>query len=316
MMFISKQLVSNGDKEMDRITSMAVFVMATEAGSFVGAAQKLNISPQGVGKHVRFLEKWLGTRLLHKTTRQQSLTEAGARFYERCKAVLAQVEAAEALTQELSAQPRGVLRIAAPLSFGHYYLVPMLPRFLEAYPEINLDLHLSSRLVDVAEEGFDAVIRVPVAGDESLVSKRLKTESFCLCASPEYLARRGVPQHPQALAEHECLHGNWSMNEVWRFHGEDRLHQIKINSRLRINNWQALLNAALHGGGITLQPRSQVSELLASGELVALLPEYRIPTKEICLLFLPDQKMPLKLRCFMDYLHNSFHRGDETQKLE
>ncbi len=291
---------------------MAVFVMAIETGSYVGAAEKLNISPQGVGKHVRSLEQWLGTRLLHKTTRQQSTTEAGARFYERCKAVLAEVEAAETLTQEISAKPRGGLRIAAPLNFGHYYLVPLLPRFLEAYPEIHVDLHLANRLVDVAEEGFDAVIRVPVIGDEQLVSKRLKTESFCLCASPAYLARRGVPQHPDSLADHECLHGNWSMNEVWQFQGKDKLHRIKVNSRLKINNWLSLLNAARYGGGITLQPFSQVSSLIANGELVVLLAEYGIPTKEVCLLFLPDQKMPLKLRCFMDYLCNSFNQNHEA----
>lgn len=310
MAFISKHMVSNGGERMDRITSMAVFVMAVETKSFVGAAQKLNISPQGVGKHVRSLEQWLGTRLLNKTTRQQSLTEAGLRFYERCKAVLAHVEAAENLTQELSAKPRGLLRIAAPLNFGHYYLVPLLPRFLEAYPEIHIDLHLANRLVDVAEEGFDAVIRVPLADDELLVSKRLKTEYFCLCASPAYLARRGVPLHPEELAGHQCLHGNWSMNEVWQFQKEDRVHRIKVNSRLKINNWLALLNAARHGGGITLQPLSQVSDLVANGELVALLPEYRIPPKEVCLLFLPDQKMPLKLRCFMDYLCGSFNADD------
>ncbi|AYZ31838.1 TPA: LysR family transcriptional regulator [Serratia marcescens] len=297
---------------MDRITSMAIFVSAVEAGSFAGAAETLHISPQGVGKHVRSLEHWLGARLLHKTTRQQSLTEVGARFYERCKAVLMEVEAAEAVAQELSARPKGQLRIAAPLSFGHHQLVPLLPRFLEAYPEIHIDLHLSNRLVDVAEEGFDAVIRVPLAGDELLVSKRLKTESFCLCASPEYLARHGVPLTPEALADHQCLHGNWSANEVWQFQGEDRLHRIKVNSRLKINNWLALLNAARHGGGITLQPLSQVSGLIADGELVPLLPAYRIPVKEVSLLFLPDQKMPLKLRSFMDYVCGCFNDGHEA----
>lgn len=291
---------------MDRITSMTVFVKAIETGSFVCAAEKLNISSQMVGKHVRYLEQWLGTKLLHKTTRQQSLTEVGALFYERCKSVLTEVEGAEAVAQELSAKPRGQLRIAAPLSFGHYQLVPLLPAFLAEFPHVQVDLHLSNRVVDVVEEGFDAVIRVPMVGDNLLVSKRLKTESFCLCAAPSYLAQYGTPQHPTELSAHQCLHGNWSASEVWQFHGEDQLYRIKVNSRLRINNWLALLLAAQHGAGITLQPLRQVKALLEEGTLVALLPEYPIPTKDISLLFLPDRKMPLKLRCFADYLMDCF----------
>lgn len=287
---------------MDRFTSMAVFVKSIETGSFAAAAEMLDISPQMVGKHVRELEHWVGAKLLNKTTRQQSLTEVGALFYERCKFLLAEVEATEAVTQELLAEPRGQLRIAAPLSFGHYQLVPLLSEFMDLYPHIQIDLHLSNRRVDIIEEGFDTAIRVITQGDEQLIAKRLQTQEFCLCASARYLERHGSPQHPAQLADHQCLHGNWGGSEIWEFQNQNEIHRVKISSRLKINNWPALLLAARHGAGITLQPRPLIEQDIANQQLIQVLPEYRVPTVDLSVLYPQDRQITLKLRRFIHFI--------------
>lgn len=287
---------------MDLFTSMAAFVRATEEGSFTAAADELDISAQMVGRHVRYLEQWVGGKLLNKTTRQQCLTEVGSLFYERCKSILAEVEATESATMELLAEPRGRLRIAAPVGFGQARLISLLPQFLDAHPHIQVDLYLTNRLVDVVEEEFDAVIRNITPGDDSLVAKYLLTQTFSLCAAPTYLERHGTPRHPSDLTAHQCLHGNWGPGETWQFLGADGLHNIRVNSRLKINNWPALLLATQLGSGISLQPAYQVREAVARQDLVELLTDYCIPPYDLHLLFPPDRRMTLKLRCFADYL--------------
>jgi DNA-binding transcriptional LysR family regulator len=281
---------------------MTAFVRAVEEGSFTKAADKLEITAQMVGKHVRALEQWTGTRLMNKTTRQQSLTETGNLFYQRCKTILGEIAATKAIVEEMQAEPRGRLKLAAPLSFGQCLLVPMLPSFLQAHPHIEMDLYLSNRFVDLVEEGFDAVIRVQSPGDEQFVAKPLGEQQLCLCAAPSYLEKYGKPVHPVELKHHQCLHGNWGGNETWSFQGPDGTHHIKISSRLKINNWPALFSAALHGGGISLQPIHMLQQALAQHELVPLLEDYTIPAIRLYLFFPPARQQTLKLRCFADAL--------------
>lgn len=299
---------------MDRLTSMRIFTRVVDLGSYSAVASKEGISAQMVGKHVLGLEQWLGGKLFHKTTRQQTLTELGQLFLARCQRVLEELALTESLTQNLLAEPAGRLRIAAPLSFGHHRLVPLLPAFLDRYPRLDLDLQLTPRWVDLVEEGFDAAIRTLRPQDEALIARPLLTQHYRLCAAPDYLNRHGVPRHPADLARHQCLHGNWGEHERWQFVGEDgQSEEVRVASRLRINHWPALLTAALSGAGITLQPAEQVREHIAAGRLLPLLGRYQSPAKTLYFIYPAARRQVLKITLLGDFLAESLQAGPEPE---
>lgn len=288
---------------MDRLTSMRIFTRVVDLGSYSAVASEEGISAQMVGKHVQGLELWLGGKLFHKTTRQQTLTELGQLFLARCQRVLEELALTESLTQHLLAEPAGRLRIAAPLSFGHHRLVPLLPAFLDRYPKLEVDLQLTPRWVDLVEEGFDAAIRTLRPQDEALVARPLLAQHYCLCAAPAYLARHGVPRQPADLASHQCLHGNWGEHERWQFVGENgQSEEVRVASRLRINHWPALLTAALAGAGITLQPADQVQGHIAAGRLLPLLGHYQSPAKTLHFIYPAARRQVLKITLLGDFL--------------
>ncbi|QCP50446.1 LysR family transcriptional regulator [Trinickia violacea] len=294
---------------MDRLTSMAVFVKAAETGSFASAGEALGMSSQLVGKHVRFLEERFGMRLISRTTRRQSLTEAGRAFYERSKAVLAEVEAAEALADSLQAVPRGKLRVNAPVSWGAYSLTPMLARYVRKYPEVSVDLTLTDRVVDLIDEGYEAVIRVVPIADSGLIARPLAPYRLVVCASPAYLAERGTPAVPEDLAEHECVgFAYWARppDVDWEFKSAQGTHRVRLKSRFSINNGQALRAAAVEGAGIVLQPRDMLQEDLAAGRLVELLPGFEAPSLPMHLLYARDRRPTPKLRSFIDFVVETF----------
>lgn len=294
---------------MDRLTSMGVFVKAADSGSFVAAGASLGLSSQMIGKHIGFLEERLGARLLNRTTRRQSLTEVGRAFYERCKVVLAEAEAAEALAEDLHGVPRGRLRVSAPVSFGTYSLVPMLTRYLREHPEVTVDLSLSDRVVNLVDEGYDAAIRIARAVDSTLITRSLAPYRLVACASPAYLADRGVPRTPADLARHECLgFVYWSRSPMdeWPFRKDGQVHTVRVGSRLQINNGQALRGAALEGFGITLQAYDMLRDDLASGRLIQVLPDYEAPLRPMHILFAPDRRPTPKLRSFIDFVTGTF----------
>lgn len=294
---------------MDRLTSMAVFVKAAETGSFAAAGAALGLSSQMVGKHVRLLEERYGMRFINRTTRRQSLTEAGQAFYERSKSVLAEMDAVDALAANLRAMPRGKLRVNAPVSFGAYSLTPMLARYLRTYPEVQVDLTLSDRIVDLVDEGYDAVIRIAPLPDSGLIARPLAPYRLIPCASPAYLAERGMPRHPGDLAGHECLgFAYWARPPIteWEFTGPGGQHAVHVKSRLAINNGQALRMAALEGLGIILQPCDLLRDDIASGRLVRVLPEYAPPSRPMHILFSPDRRPTPKLRSFVDFVAAAF----------
>ncbi|MCR3970574.1 LysR family transcriptional regulator [Aeromonas veronii] len=291
---------------MDRLTSMRIFTWVVDLGSYSAVASEEGISAQMVGKHVLGLEQWLGGKLFHKTTRQQTLTELGQLFLARCQRVLEELALTESLTQNLLAEPAGRLRIAAPLSFGHHRLVPLLPAFLDRNPKLDLDLQLTPRWVDLVEEGFDAAIRTLRPQDEALIARPLLTQHYRLCAAPDYLNRHGVPRHPADLVRHQCLHGNWGEHERWQFVGEDgQSEEVRVASRLRINHWPALLTAALSGAGITLQPAEQVREHIAAGRLLPLLGRYQSPAKILYFIYPAARRQVLKITLLGDFLAES-----------
>jgi len=287
---------------MDRLASMAAFVKVVEVGSFAAAANTLGLSPQMVAKHVIYLEGRLGTRLLNRTTRRQSLTEIGRTYHERCKLVLAEADWADSLADEAKGSPRGRLRINAPVSFGDS-LMPLVTRYLRQHPNVEIDLVLSDRFVDLVEEGFEAVFRVGDLADSSLMARELSPFRLVACASPGYLRERGIPASPTDLEHHECLgYTHWSRPTVygWRFVQDGRAHEARIRNHLKVNDAKALLAAALDGFGIVLIAEGMVRDGLQAGQLVKVLPDFETPSQPMHLLFNPDRRQTPKLRSFID----------------
>lgn len=294
---------------LDRLASMAVFVKAADAGSFTAAARTLGMSSQMVGKHISFLEARLDAQLVRRTTRRQSLTDVGRAFYERCRTILAEAEAAEELVHDLSTKPRGRLRVNAPVTFGACRVSPLITRFLATYPDVEVELTLTDRFVDVVDEGYDAVFRLGPIKDTALAARRLADHSLVACASPSYLDVHGMPNTPEDLAAHQCLgFVNWSglPYAEWRFTKAGRIHAVQVHSRFQVNDGRALLAAALGGHGIILQPEVVTHDDTAAGRLVQVLPDYTAPSRPLYLLFSSRPTQTPKLRAFIDCVVEAF----------
>jgi len=288
---------------MDRLTSMEAFVAAAESGSYARAATRLGLSPQMVAKHVAALEQRLGARLLNRTTRRQSLTELGSAYLERCRHILGEAQAADSLAQIMNATPRGKLRISAPVTFGSYSLMPFVTAFLREHPQVEIDLHLTDRYIDLVEEGYEAAFRIGPLADSSLTARPLAPYRLIACAAPAYLAARGTPRVPADLEQHECLgYAYWSRpaDNQWQFRHDGQIHEVQVRSRLQVNESKALLSAAVDGFGIVLGPADFLEPARAAGELVQLLPGYEAPSRAMHLLYRPDRQMTAKLRHFVD----------------
>lgn len=294
---------------MDRLTSMGAFVMAAESGSYASAAERLGLSPQMVAKHVAALELRLGARLLNRTTRRQSLTELGSAYYERCKHILSEAQAADSLAQVMNDTPRGKLKISAPVTFGSYSLMPFVTAFLRQHPEVEIDLHLTDRFVDLVEEGFEVAFRIGPLVSSSLTARPLAPYRLVACAAPAYLAERGMPQTPDDLKHHECLgYAYWSRpaDREWVFCQGAVIHRIPVTSRLQVNESKALLSAALDGFGIVLGPEDFLAPALRSGELVRLFADYEAPSRHMHLLYTANRQRTAKLRHFIDAAYQRF----------
>lgn len=291
------------------LSSMLIFARVVETGGFTAAAAELGLSKSAVSKQIATLEDRLGTRLLNRTTRTLSLTETGAAFYERCLDVVSAAQAAEEAVQHLAAAPRGELRINAPMSFGVRYVAPVLPDFLERYPELTVDLVLNDRLVDLVEEGFDVGVRIGALSDSSLVARRLAPARRVVCAAPSYLARAGTPRRPEDLRGHDCIvYSYLPSGTQWRFrHPRHGKRRVKIGGRLKGNNGDALMAAAAGGLGIALTPTFIIPGELRSGALQVLLPDWRIaPEIEVNAVFPASRNLSLKVRVFVDFLAERF----------
>jgi DNA-binding transcriptional LysR family regulator len=265
---------------MDRFTSMSVFVKAVEAGSFAAAASALGISAPMVGKHVHRLEEHI---------------------------VLAEVEAAEDMAAESRAAPRGHLRVNAPVTFGAHCLAHALPEYLQEYADVTVELTLSDRIVDLVEDGFEAVIRIGPLADSSLIARALAPYRLTACAAPAYLSERGMPKHPEDLRHHECLgSAHWAPRGDWTFQGPKGPVVIKVTGRLGINSGQALRAAALEGFGVILQPEALLADDIAQGRLVKVLAGYEPPSRAMHIVYAPDRRPTPKLRSFIDFVLERF----------
>ena len=294
---------------MDTLESMRVFVAIVERQGFSAAAEALQLSTASVTRHVAHLEKRLGTRLLHRTTRRVSLSTAGTAYYERCQRLLAEFDETEATVAEQTLRPAGSLRINVPVSFGIGHLGERLAAFCAHYPEISLEVSLADRLVDLVEEGFDLAVRITREPAPNLVARKLADLPIWLCAAPDYLRRHGHPQRPQDLAEHRCLaYSYWSGGDSWRLRGPEGEVTVKVGGNLRANNGDLLCAAARAGMGIVLQPEFLLSRDLAEGRLQRVLPAYDVTPSSLWIVYASRRYLPPKLRAFIDYLVEDFRR--------
>ncbi|SDO38868.1 DNA-binding transcriptional regulator, LysR family [Rhodoferax sp. OV413] len=288
---------------MDVLQAMKTFTAVVEAGSFVGAMDATALSKPAVSRQVSDLEAHLGTRLLQRTTRRLSLTSEGQAYYQRCKEVLQAVQEAEAEVASSTVQAQGRLRIGAPQTFGALHLAALWGRFAAQNPQVSLDIVLSDRVVDLVEEGYDLVIRIARLPDSSLVSRPLARTRMVLCASPRYLAQRGTPTHPHALAQHDVVsYTYWSSGDVWSFQGERGEVSVRTHSRIHANNGDTCRAAALADQGIVMQPDFLVYADLRSGALVELMPQFKAVELGIFAVYATRKQLPLKVRRLVDFL--------------
>jgi DNA-binding transcriptional LysR family regulator len=292
---------------MDRSLEMAAFVAVVDAGSFVAGADALRISKTAISRHVDALEQRIGVRLLHRTTRRLSLTDEGRLFYQRARDILAATDDAEAEVSSRTQAPGGLIRVNVPLSFGMSHLAPLWGRFMAVYPQIDLDITLNDRLVDLVDEGYDLAVRISALPDSSLVSRKLATTEMLMCASPGYLAVRGTPGHPRDLAQHRVLaYTGLAGRDEWRLDGPGGEVVVRTRPRVYSNNGDTCLAIAMNDGGIILQPSFMVSDDLDRGRLVRVLPEYRSRQLGIYAVYPSRKQLPLKVRCLVDFLVESF----------
>ncbi|QBR02120.1 LysR family transcriptional regulator [Paraburkholderia pallida] len=296
---------------MDRLTSLGVFVAAVEEGSFAAAARRFGLSAAMAGKHVSAIESELNARLLQRTTRRLSLTDAGQMYYARCKQILEAYDEANREAGDTQVTARGVLRVAAPVTFGAMHLGAVVARYLADHPHVNVEVLLEDRYVDLLEAGVDVAIRIGRLEDPVLVTRRLAPCRMVVCASPAYLERHGTPRKPgdlqraPRLAFSEAVStGDWTL-----FDARKRAHVIDGPCRMAANNTQMLLAAALAGAGIAYGPTFVFGEHLRRGALVALLPGYSATELVIQAVYPSARRIPLKVRRFVDYLTEAF--GDD-----
>jgi DNA-binding transcriptional LysR family regulator len=294
---------------MDKFQEMRAFAAVVDSGSFVKAAQALETSKTAVSRLVGELEERLGVRLLHRTTRRLSLTEEGEVFLERCKELLEGLEAAEAEITAHAGEAIGLLRANVPVSFGMAYLAALWPAFMQLHPKVALEISLSERVVDLVEEGYDLAVRIAQLPSSSLVSRKLASTRLVLCASPEYLARRGMPTHPAELSAHEVLAYNLlATGDQWQFDGPNGPVTVKVSPRMRTNSGVTCCAAARQGRGLVLQPTFLVGEDLLSGALVEVLPEYRSIELGVYVVYPSRKHLSPKVRAAIDFLAEAFRQ--------
>lgn len=292
---------------MDTIDGMRTFAAVVAEGSFSRAAERLDMSPQLASKYVGRLEARLGVRLLNRSTRQLSLTEAGRAYYDRVRQVLADIDDMENAVGDMSARARGTLRINAPMSFGQLHLARAIAAYQTEQPEVEVDLTLNDRVVDIISEGFDLAIRIGRLTESSLVARRLAPVRLVVCGSPEYFEHHGVPHTPGDLSRHECLRYAYSVDhDRWSFEHDGGTDTVRIKGGFAANNGDALRAAALAGRGIILQPTFIVGEDIRAGRLRAVLQDYSVAALDVHAVYSHRQYLSAKVRTFVDFLAGYF----------
>ena len=293
---------------MDRLTSLAIFVAAIEEGSLAGAGRRFGLSPAMAGKHVGALEEDLGVRLLHRTTRKLSLTEAGRTYLERGRHILEAMEEADQEARDLQDEPRGTLRVTAPTTFGALHMGAPIAGFIARYPGISVEMQMEDRYVDIVEAGFEVAIRIGILADSSLIARKIAQCRMVACGSPAYFERHGFPETPDDLAARDRLAYSLPTSPGdWTFTDRDgRAHRVEGVTRLRSNNVQMLLAAALADGGIAYGPSFVFGPYLETGALKRVLPSYQTATLTIQAVYPSSRLVPVKVRRFVETLEAAF----------
>jgi DNA-binding transcriptional LysR family regulator len=286
---------------------MRAFAKVVQLGSLAAAARELRLSRSAVSKHLIDLEQDLGAQLLVRTTRSASPTENGQAYYERCTAILADLEEADLAVTRLQAEPRGILRVNAPMSFGTLHLGRAIADFMELYTELHIQLILSDQQIDPVQEGFDVTLRIADLPSSSLIARKIAPARRVICAAPSYLEQHGMPHHPNELRDHACLtYGHLATGNQWKLTGTDGEHWIQIPWTLCTNNAEVLRDAAVRGRGIALLPTFIVGADLQQGSLRTILTEYRTPEISVYAIYPQTRHLSVKVRLFIDFLVQRF----------
>lgn len=292
---------------MDTFSAIPIFVAVVECGSFSQAGERMGVSKSAISKRIGQLEEALGVRLLHRTTRRLSLTEAGERYYDYARNALRVANEGLDAISELQGSPQGKLRINVPMAFGRLHLAPFVPKFLAENPNISIDMMMDDKVVDMVEGSFDVAIRIGKLPDSSLIARRLAPCHSVLCASSDYIDRFGAPETPADLLNHNCLfYSYFQAGTEWTFHGPDGTVKVPPQGNYQVNNSEALYEALLAGLGICQMPTFIVGPALASGKLIPLMPEYSLPLHSIYAVFSERKYLPAKVRVFLEFLKASY----------
>jgi DNA-binding transcriptional LysR family regulator len=288
---------------MLNLVGMGIFARVVDAKGFSAAARRLGVSKSVVSKEVAKLEKSLGARLLNRTTRKLSLTEAGAAFYEHCARILQEAEEAALLVDRLHATPRGVLKCTAPVAFATLHIAAALPDFLTRCPDVQVDMTVGDRFFDLAEEGYDVAIRIARELPPNLVARKLAAINRVVCGTPAYFAKFGVPTVPQDLVDHNCIvytHAN--PDSLWRLRSGDDDIAVPVSGNLKLNDDEVIWRAVREGAGISILPTFTVGDDLRSGRLQAVLTPYVPAERYLYAVYLPNRHLSAKVRAFIDFL--------------
>lgn len=297
--------------EYNRLGDISAFLASVKTGSFTAAASSLGLTRSAVGKSIVRLESRMGLRLLNRTTRKLSLTDEGVVVYDRWRQILEDLEEVDAAMAQRKNQPTGTLRLTAPLSFGQRHILPVIDTFLKQWPALRADILFNDRFVDLIEEGIDVAIRIGGLKDDSLIlSRTIGWQQFVTCASPDYLARRGVPETPAALADHDTIFFSGSQRPTpWRFQTQSGLHLHEGPGRLHIDSSEALREAALSGFGLIHLPTYITADDLQAGKLVEVLKPFRAEPDPIRLIYPSKRHLSPRTRAFIDLLVEQWAKG-------
>ena len=298
------------NKHMYDLNLMIIFAEVVNEQSFSGASRKLGVSRSSISKAVAKLEQALGASLLNRSTRHLSLTEVGTAFFEYCMRISEEADEAQEMIDSLNAQPRGVLKVAVSVAFGTLHIAPAIGEFMRRYPELKIDMTVTDRIIDLAEEGYDVIITVTHDLPQALVARRLAPIRRKLCATPDYFEEFGTPLLPQDLVSHNCLDYIHSGDRgLWRFNGPGGEVSVPVSGRLRINDDEALSQVVLGGFGMALLPTFIIGKDIQAKRLKSVLSEYIPVYQHVYALYLPKRNLPLKIRVLIDFLIERF--GDQ-----
>ncbi|GAA4650777.1 LysR family transcriptional regulator [Kistimonas scapharcae] len=296
---------------MDQLNAMRAFVRVIQSGGFSAAARDHNTSQATMSKQVAALEARLGVKLLTRSSRDHSLTQVGAEYYEKCLDILNELDEADSRARSQSRYPRGGLKISVPVVFGHKVIAPLMAEFITLYPDVTVDLELTDKQVDLIAEGVDVAIRAQKLEDSSLVARSLFSNPMMVCASPDYLERHGIPKKPQDLKHHQCIIFSWLKNrESWHFFYHGKEITVSVKGPIQSNNGDAILSMVLSGIGIAEVPYWLAEEYLKSGKLLQVMENYRSRSVPFNVVYPQNRFVPLKVRCFVEFIREKLSASE------